>query len=268
MTFQADQPRAPYIAPSIPGLKANCLSYVEVLAQSVSVIAPSTVPAAVLGLIFAAAGNGTWLSFLIGMAGLVLVSYSINQFARRSASAGSLYSYIVKGLGSRAGVLGGSALLFGYTLTGMSTLCGFVLTVNALLGPLGLAVPSLLLSAIAVVVAFALAARDVQLSAKAMLAFEGAAIVAVLALGIAVWKHTGFAIDRQQFTLVGATPGGILTGMVLVVFAFSGFESSTALGEKQRIRCAPSRAPWFKASSCRGSCSSSWPMWSSSAFAA
>ena len=151
MTFQADQPRAPYIAPSIPGLKANCLSYVEVLAQSVSVIAPSTVPAAVLGLIFAAAGNGTWLSFLIGMAGLVLVSYSINQFARRSASAGSLYSYIVKGLGSRAGVLGGSALLFGYTLTGMSTLCGFVLTVNALLGPLGLAVPSLLLSAIAVV---------------------------------------------------------------------------------------------------------------------
>ena len=155
MTFQAEQPRAAYVAPSIPGLKANCLSYVEVLAQSVSVIAPSTVPAAVLGLIFAAAGNGTWLSFLIGMLGLVLVSYNINQFARRSASAGSLYSYIVKGLGSRAGVLGGCALLFGYTLTGMSTLCGFVLTVNALLGPLGWALPSLLLSAIAVVVAFA-----------------------------------------------------------------------------------------------------------------
>jgi hypothetical protein len=39
----------------------------------------------------------------------------------------------------------------------------------ALLGPLGWALPSLLLSAIAVVVAFALGARDVQLSAKAML---------------------------------------------------------------------------------------------------
>jgi amino acid transporter len=89
-----------------------------VLAQSVSVIAPSTVPAAILGLIFALAGNGTWLSFLIGMLGLVLVSYSINEFSRRSASAGSLYSFIVKGLGPATGVLGGWALLFGYMLTG------------------------------------------------------------------------------------------------------------------------------------------------------
>ena len=39
-------------------LKRECLSYVEVLAQSVSVIAPSTVPTAILGLIFAVAGNG------------------------------------------------------------------------------------------------------------------------------------------------------------------------------------------------------------------
>jgi amino acid transporter len=241
MTFQTGQHKAAYIAPSVPGLKAQCLSYVEVLAQSVSVIAPSTVPAAVLGLIYASAGNGTWLSFLFGMLGLVLVSCNINQFARRSASAGSLYSYTVQGLGSRAGVLGGCALLFGYMLTGMSTLCGFIVTVNALLGPLGWAVPSLLLSAIAVVAAFALGARDVQLSAKAMLVFEGAAIVAVLALGIAVWKHAGFAIDQQQLTLAGTTPGGVLMGMVLVVFAFSGFESATALGEeaKDPLRAIP-----------------------------
>jgi amino acid transporter len=81
----------------------------------------------------------------------------------------------------------------------------------------------------------------VQLSAKAMLAFEGAAIVAVLALGIAVWKHTGFAVDHEQLTLARATPGGILMGMVLVVFAFSGFESSTALGEeaKDPLRAIP-----------------------------
>jgi amino acid transporter len=232
---------AAYAEPPIPGLRAQCLTYVEVLAQSVSVIAPSTVPAAVLGLIYASAGNGTWLSFLFGMLGLVLVSYNINQFARRSASAGSLYSYIVKGLGSTAGILGGCALLFGYVLTGMSTLCGFVVTVNALLGPFGLALPALVLSALALIVAFALGARDVQLSAKAMLAFEGAAIVAVLALGIAVWKHTGFALDHEQLSLANTTPGGVLMGMVLVVFAFSGFESSTSLGEeaKDPLRAIP-----------------------------
>ncbi|HEY9729892.1 MAG TPA: APC family permease, partial [Chroococcales cyanobacterium] len=112
---------------SINGLKRECLSYSEVIAQSISVIAPSTVPAAVLGLIFASSGNGTWLSFLIGMTGLVFVSLNINQFARRSASPGSLYTYIVKGLGPTAGVLSGWSMLLAYLFTGMSTLCGFAI---------------------------------------------------------------------------------------------------------------------------------------------
>jgi amino acid transporter len=215
-------------------LKAQCLSYFEVLAQSVSVIAPSTVPAAVLGLIFASAGNGTWLSFLIGMLGLVLVSFNINQFARRSASAGSLYRFIVKGLGSTPGALGGLALLFGYMLTGMSTLCGFVVTAKGLLDASGLAVPSFVLSGAATLTIVLLASRDAQLSAKAMLAFEGAALAAVLALGVVVWRWHGFSIDTAQITLKGATPGGVLSGVVLVVFAFSGFESSTALGEEAK----------------------------------
>jgi amino acid transporter len=223
------------------GLKAQCLSYVEVLAQSVSVIAPSTVPAAVLGLIFASAGNGTWLSFLVGMTGLVLVSLNINQFARRSASAGSLYRYIVKGLGPTAGVLGGWALLFGYMLTGMSTLCGFVVTAKGLLDAVGIELPSVLLFASATIAAMVLASRDVQLSARAMLAFEGAAVAAVLALGIVIWRHHGFALDHQQLSLQGATPGGVLMGVALVVFGFSGFESSTALGEeaKDPLRSIP-----------------------------
>lgn len=85
---------APSTAPSSAThtLRRDCLSYSEVIAQSISVIAPSTVPAAVMGLIFARAGNATWLSILIGMLGLVLVSFNVNQFARRSASPGSLYS--------------------------------------------------------------------------------------------------------------------------------------------------------------------------------
>src|SRR3954462_1490296 len=104
--------RAEVAEPASRRLGTACLSYAEVLAQSVSVIAPSTVPAAVLGLIYARAGNATWLSFLLGMCGLLLVSLNINQFARRSASPASLYSYIAQGLAPTTGVLGGWALLF------------------------------------------------------------------------------------------------------------------------------------------------------------
>lgn len=229
LTTAVDDGRRPVL-----GLRSDCLSYVEVLAQSVSVIAPSTVPAAILGLIFASAGNGSWLSFLIGMLGLVLVSYNINQFARRSASAGSLYSYIVKGLGPTAGVLGGWALLFGYMLTGMSTLCGFSVISRELLAGVGVEPSIISLYAVGAGGAFLFAYRDAQLSARAMLVFEGAALGALLALGIIIWRSHGFELDLAQVRLEGATPGGVLTGVVLVVFGFSGFESSTALGEEAK----------------------------------
>jgi amino acid transporter len=224
-----------FVAPPARRLRRSCLSHIEVLAQSVSVIAPSTVPAAVLGLIYARAGNATWLSFVLGMCGLVLVSLNINQFARRSASPGSLYSYIAQGLSATAGVLGGWALLFGYTLTGMSTLCGFASIANVLSQQLfGAQAPVLLLFALGAAGAFYIAFRHIQLSAKSMLLFEALSLLVVLVLGGLIWQQAGFALDLSQLTLRGATPAGALSGVVLVVFGFSGFESSTALGEEAK----------------------------------
>jgi amino acid transporter len=221
--------------PGATQLRRSCLSYTEILAQSVSVIAPSTVPAAVLGLIFARAGNATWLSFVLGIFGLVLVSLNINQFARRSASPGSLYSYIVQGLGPTAGVLGGLALLLGYTLTGMSTLCGLALITNVLLAQwFGFQLPVVLLFAVGVLGSFYIAFRDIQLSAKTMLYFEGLSLLSVLVLGVIIWSSKDFAVDTAQLTLEGATPSGALVAVVLVVFGFSGFESSTALGAEAK----------------------------------
>jgi amino acid transporter len=154
-------------------LKKDYLTYPEVIAQSISVIAPSTAPAAILGLIFVSAGNGTWLSFLLATVGLLFVCFNINQFARRSASPGSLYTYIVKGLGPTAGVLSGWALLLGYMVTGMSTLCGFAIFGQMLLGQLGLHLNILVLFALCVIVSYAIAYKDIKLSAKTMLIFEG-----------------------------------------------------------------------------------------------
>jgi amino acid transporter len=222
-------------------LKKDYLTYPEVIAQSISVIAPSTAPAAILGLIFISAGNGTWLSFLLATVGLLFVCYNINQFARRSSSPGSLYTYIVKGLGPTAGVLSGWGLLLGYMVTGMSTLCGFAIFAQMLLGQLGLHLNVLALFALCVIVSYGIAYKDIKLSAKMMLIFEGISLVFIVVLGVAIWVHKGFALDMDQVTLQGATPGGVITGIVLVVFAFSGFESSTSLGSeaKDPLRAIP-----------------------------
>src|ERR1700730_3020422 len=166
MATVAQPPKAPH------NLKKDTLSYPEVIAQSISVIAPSTIPAAVLGLIFVSAGNGTWLSFLFATIGLLFVCFNINQFARRSASPGSLYTYIVKGLGPTAGVLSAWGLLLGYMVTGMSTLCGFAIFAQMLLGHVGVHLPILVLFALGVVASYGVAYKDIELSAKMMLIFE------------------------------------------------------------------------------------------------
>ena len=100
---------------------------------------------------------------------MLLVGLNINQFARRSASPGSLYTYIVQGMGPTAGVMGGWALMFGYTLTGMSTLCGFAIIADLLLGRiLGLQLGMLGWMVIGACLAGYIAARNVQMSAKTM----------------------------------------------------------------------------------------------------
>lgn len=216
------------------GLKRECLPFGEVLGQSIAVIAPITTPAANLGLIFASSGNGTWLSFLIGMIGLVFVSININQFASRSASPGSLYSYIAKGLGSTAGVVCGWSLVLAYLFTGMSVLCGFANFGSALLSYLGIHPSAITLLALGAGVAWYAAYKDIELSAKTLLVLEGVSVGLILVLGMIIWADKGFAIDMSQVTLQGATPGGVAMGLVLVVFGFSGFESATSLGDEAK----------------------------------
>jgi amino acid transporter len=229
------------VGPSVHGLKSDCLSFGEVLAQSFAVIAPTTIPASNLGLIVAIAGNGAWLSFLIGLLGLVFVSFNINQFASRSASPGSLYTYIVKGLGPTAGVVCGWSLALAYLFTGMSVLCGFANFSGMMLGHVGLHLSSISLLAIGAGISWYAARKDVQLSAVAMLWLEGISIALILLLGILIWAHRGFALDMSQLTLQGVAPGHIAMGLVLVIFGFSGFESATSLGDeaKDPLRSIP-----------------------------
>ncbi|HAG83718.1 MAG TPA: amino acid permease [Cyanobacteria bacterium UBA12227] len=228
MTTEIRQHHSPH------GLKKECLPFGEVLGQSIAVIAPITTPAANLGLIFALSGNGTWLSFLLGMIGLIFVSININQFASRSASPGSLYTYIAKGLGPTAGVMCGWGLVLAYLFTGMSVLCGFANFGQVLLSHIGIHTHIFTLLAIGAGIAWYAAYKDIELSAKTLLLMEGLATALIVILGLIVWAHKGFAIDTAQLSLQGTTPGGVAMGLVLVVFGFSGFESATSLGDEAK----------------------------------
>jgi amino acid transporter len=216
------------------GLRQHILSPLEVLAQSISTIAPSTTPTLTVPLVFALAGNGTWLAYVIAMSGMLLMSLCIATFARDSASPGSLYVYTRDTLPPVFAALGAWALFFAYVMTASSVIGGFLNSSYLFLGSLGPHVPPVLLATFAAGAAFFIAYRDVKVSAQVMLWIEAVSVclIAMVVL-LVLWKH-GLHIDCAQLHLEGATASGVRSGVMLAIFSFVGFESATTLGSEAR----------------------------------
>lgn len=215
-------------------LRPQCLSFTETLGQSIANIAPSCGPVLGIPLVFATAGNGTWLTYIFATIAVALVGHHINQFARRSASPGALYTYVSDGLGPWAGVISGWGLVLAYFLTGAATLAAFANYANFLLGYAGIQLPALVLAGFGILTTWYIAFKDVNLSAKLMLVLEAASLMLIAILGAVVFAHKGFHVDTAQFALKGVSFDSLRIGLVLAFFSFVGFESATALGDEAK----------------------------------
>lgn len=228
------------------GLKRAYLSFWEVVAQSVANVAPTAAPALIVPFVFADAGNGSWLAFVIATIAMVLVALQVNQFARRSASPGALYIFVQQGMGASWGVLSGWALIIAYVFTGAAVLAGAanygIVVVHALpkiAGDSALSVFFLLLTA---AVTGWIAYKDIKLSTRSMLLMEFSTVALILVVAAIFFVRHGAIFDLSQLELMGVTGAGIRRGLVLSVFAYVGFESATALGHeaKDPLRVIPS----------------------------
>ncbi len=236
------------------GLRHQVLSPLETLGQSVANIAPTATPTVVIPLVFAAAGAGTWFAYLFALIGVLLVSYSINQFARRSASPGSLYSYIATGLGPNWGFAAGWTLLIAYIGCASSVTSGFANYANVFVKDVfhldrDLGSPLLVgLILVSVVGAWLVAWKDIKLSARLTLGLELTSVAFILVVVIATLIRGGLQFDWSQLRLEGLTLDSLRLGLVLAIFSFTGFESAAALGAeaKQPLQTIP-RAVWQSA---------------------
>jgi len=186
-------------------------------------------------LVFALAGQGAAIAFLISTIGVLLVALNVNQFARRSASPGSLYTYITDHMHPRWGVLAGWALLIAYVGTASAVSAGVTNYANVILQDrFGVQAFPLLLTGLVTIVACYLAYRDVQISARLMLWLQTGSVALISAIAIAVIAKHGWRPDMQQLTLQGVTPEKLRLGLVLAIFSSVGFESATSLGSEAR----------------------------------
>ncbi|MFL0197865.1 APC family permease [Clostridium sp. WILCCON 0269] len=216
------------------GLKEQCLNFSEVIGQSIANIAPSVGPALGIPMVYASSGNGTWLTYIFATFAVLLVGYHINQFAKRSSSPGSLYTYVADGLGSGAGFLSGWSLVIAYMLTGCATLAGFSNYVNVVGSYFGIKLPAIGIVLVGLLIAGYLVYKDVSLSAKFMLILEGISLALIFTLGIIVLSKNGFRPDMTQIKLQGVSFNSLRLGLVLAFFSFVGFESATSLGAEAK----------------------------------
>jgi amino acid transporter len=233
-------------SPRATSLRANCLSFPEVLAQSIALIAPTLTAALNAPLTFASAGNVTWLAYVFATIGLVLVGLNINQFARHSASSGALYTYVAKGLGSTTGIICGWSLTLAYLMVAGVQVGGFSHYANLVLQEFDIQLSVILPGGLCIAVAWYYAYTDIQLSAMLMLLIELVSVGFILFLVFLVLSKQGFHPDVEQLTLANATPSGISLGIVIAILSFVGFESTTTLGNESRqpFRFIPRSLIW------------------------
>jgi amino acid transporter len=217
------------------GLRHAILSPLETLAQSVSTMAPTTTPAATIPLVCALAGNATWLAYALATVAVLLVALCIGRYASHSASPGSLYTYASMTLPPWLSATVAWSLLLAYVTTGSSVIGGFYHYANLLLrDATGHVYSTVLLATLVTGISIWIAYRDVKISAELMLWIEAISVTVIVIVVALLLIRNGWHWDREQIHLHGMTGSGLRLGLVLALFSFVGFESSTTLGSEAR----------------------------------
>ncbi len=231
-----------------PRLRPHALGFPPLLAQSVALISPTMTAVLIIALAYADAGQGTWAAYLFGTIMLLFVVFGLNQFARRSATAGSMYAYTARGLGAASGVLSGWSLVWAYWGIATAGLAGFAIFAQEFLTGIGVhgTVNPYFLFAISGAVCLTVAWKDIRVSSLLTLALESLSVTFILALAFVVLFKHGFSVDTQQLKLQGASFKGMDFAIVICIFSLVGFESATALGSeaKNPLRNVPRAVKW------------------------
>lgn len=223
----------------------------ELFAQAIANIAPSAVIAFTAAAIYLSAGKGTWLSFLLATIIILAVGYAILQFAKRRASAGSLYNYAAIGLGSGGAYVTGVTLVIGCFCIAAASLSGSVSYTMLTLTQVGLPLEGLVAQIVVAIVLGGLATfftiRGIRISARVSFVLELVSIGIIMLLFVLALAYLGPAAwDPSQFDLSQTSFSGVAAGMVLAILGFVGFSSADALGReaKNPFRAIPRAIMW------------------------
>jgi amino acid transporter len=220
-------------------------------ALSIGVMAPTLAMAVVGPEPARLVGRAAPLAFVVAALLVLLVSVGFVRLSAEFASAGSVYAFVGGSIGPRAGAFTGAVMLGTYLVFPWVSVAGITLFGTELVRLAGPDVDWVVVALAGWLVVGALAAGGLRPAVRALVAFEAAAVLVILALMAVVVGALGSGtaprgqrFDAAVFALPDGLPSGALVLAAVAAFlAFCGFESAGSLGEEaQRPRTAVPRA--------------------------
>ena len=205
----------------------------ETAALSIAIMAPTAAMALNGSLAASIAGTAVPLSFLGALVTIALVSYSFIEFSRQYAHAGSVYAFNGMALGARFGFLSGWALLFTYVAFTGASMAEVGAFFQTFLGLLGVQVPWIIPAVVAGALIWWLAFREIRLSTRVTMVFEGISILLILVLAAVILGRGGaHGLSLQPFSVGKAGFSAVALASVFAFLSFAGFEGAATLGEE------------------------------------
>lgn len=212
------------------------LSFIEAIALSIGIMAPTAAMALNGSLAASITGSAVPLAFLLAAIAVGLASFSFIQFSRYFAHSGSVYGFNGVALGPRAGFFSGWTLLGTYlAFTGASTaeIGNFA---QAFFASVHVTLDWLPLALIAGVLIWIFAYGAITVSTRLTLVMEGVSVLLILIVAVVILSKVGSAghLTAQPFNPVNQPLSNIGLAAVFGFLSFAGFEGAATLGEETR----------------------------------
>lgn len=214
------------------------LSFFEVLAMPVALMAPTAGMALNTPFVASTAGIAVPFIFIVSTIGIACVAAAFIRFSRRFNDAGSVYGLTKAAIGPRYGFVAGWCLALTYVVFVGTLDAGFATFLNLLIqGVFGFTVSWPILVIVGGAAVWLMAHRNIRLSARTMMIFEFVSILLMLILaGVIVAKGGahGRSLSVSPFTPSSVPFAGLSAALVFGFLTFIGFEGAVVLGEESK----------------------------------
>ena len=221
--------------PAEPQLQRNALSTLDLLIAGMSYMAPGFSLFFTTAVIASQVGVYIPLTYLLAGAGVITCAIALAEFSRLAPSAGSLQTFIRRGLGRGPSVTGGLVLMTGYWCLQAGVAVLFGGWTASLLSDIGIDIPWQPITIAGVLACTWLMVRGVSVSIRATWLMFLIEFVIVLAIGVAVLLAggaDGLAAKPINPGFEGLGLNGLALGMVFATFSFVGFEGAVSFAEE------------------------------------